>query len=232
TYPASDINSTATDMACFMMANLAGGALDGKRILSERAAREMQRTHFRNHPRVPGWAYGFYEGEQNNLRFVEHGGSMDDGYSALMTLVPEKNLGLFIACNTETGGFGLAGAVKNALLNRYFPARAKSKTGEQTIKQSPAALERFAGTYRPYIYCHSCAADSGAYVPEPFEVKVNDDGMLSFQDERWRQIEPLLFQFATGERAGQALLAFRESSDGKITYMFQDAYRTYEKVSH
>ncbi|MBA2338986.1 MAG: beta-lactamase family protein, partial [Pyrinomonadaceae bacterium] len=66
TYPASDINSTATDMARFMMANLAGGALDGKRILSERATREMQRTQFRNHPRMSGWAYGFYEGEQNN----------------------------------------------------------------------------------------------------------------------------------------------------------------------
>ncbi|HEX8396757.1 MAG TPA: serine hydrolase [Pyrinomonadaceae bacterium] len=91
TYPASDINSTATDMARFMIANLQYGTIDGKRILSEKAAREMQATHFRNHPRIPGWAYGFYETEQNNLRFVEHGGSMDDGYSALLSLIPEKN---------------------------------------------------------------------------------------------------------------------------------------------
>ena len=231
TYPASDINSTATDMARFMMAHLAGGALEGKRILSERATREMQRTHFRNHPRVNGWAYGFYEGERNNVRFVEHGGSMDDGYSALMTLVPEHNLGLFVACNTETGGFDLGGAAKNALFNLYFPARNKSENVKPTIKQPRAALERFAGKYRPYIYCHTCAGEQGAYFPDPFEVTVNDDGTLSFQDERWRQIEPLLFELASGPRAGHVLLAFRENSEGKITYMFQSAYRVYERAS-
>jgi hypothetical protein len=59
----------------------------------------------------------------------------------------------------------------------------------------------FAGKYRPNIYCHAC--ESGAYVPDPVEVKVNEDGTLSF----------------------------RESSDGKITYMFQETYRTYERVS-
>ena len=79
TYPASDINSTATDMARFMIANLQYGIIDGKRILSERASREMQSPHFRNHPRIPGWTYGFYEGELNNFKFLEHGGSMDDG---------------------------------------------------------------------------------------------------------------------------------------------------------
>ncbi|HEX8736644.1 MAG TPA: serine hydrolase domain-containing protein, partial [Pyrinomonadaceae bacterium] len=128
TFPASDINSTATDMARFMMAHLAGGALDGKRILSERMTSEMHRTHFRNHPQTSGWAYGFYEGKFNNARIIEHGGSMDDGYSALMTLVPEKNMGIFIACNTESGAFGMAGAVKNAFLNRYLPASVKSET--------------------------------------------------------------------------------------------------------
>src|SRR6266850_6260007 len=231
TYPASDINSTATDMARFMLANLSGGLLEGKRILSERAIREMHSTHFRNHPRVPGWAYGYYEGYQNNRRFVEHGGSMDDGYSALLTMLPEEKLGLFVACNTETGGFGVAEAAKEVLLNRFFPLSEKSKAVKEVTNQTPASLQRFAGKYRPYIYCHTCPPNSGAYFPEPGEVKVNDDGTLSFQDERWRQIEPLLFELTTGPRAGKRLLAFRESSDGRITFMFQEAYRTYERVT-
>jgi CubicO group peptidase (beta-lactamase class C family) len=231
TYPASDINSTATDMARFMLANLNGGALDGKRILSERAIGEMHRTHFRNHPRVAGWAYGFYEGEQNKLRFVEHGGSMDDGYSALLTLVPSRDLGVFVACNTETGGFGLAEAVKTALLNRLFPVSAKPEMTKRMTNQSGARLKRFAGKYRPNIYCHSCPASSGAYLPEPVELTVNQDGTLSFQNEKWQQVEPLLFESASGPRAGQALLAFRQNSKGEITNAFQDTYRVYEKVS-
>jgi CubicO group peptidase (beta-lactamase class C family) len=231
TYPASDINSTATDMARFMMANLAGGTLDGKRVLSKRAWTEMQARHFRNHPRLPGWAFGYYEGYQNGRRFVEHGGSMDDGYSALLTMLPKEKFGLFVACNTETGGFGLGEALKEALINRYFPAREKPATSNKVMTQTAASLQRFAGTYRGFIYCHTCPPNSGAYVPDPVEVKLNDDGTLSFQEERWRQIEPLLFELASGPRAGQRHLAFREGLDGTITFMFQEAYRTYERVT-
>ena len=228
TYPASDVNTTAADMARFMIANLQYGTIDGKRILSEKAAREMQTTHFRNHPRIPGWAYGFYEGEQNNLRFVEHGGSMDDGYSALMTLVPEKNLGIFVACNTESGAFGLAGAVKNAVLNRYFPSKSKPEV-PTAANPSPEALKKFAGRYRSIIYCHSCPPNT-SYVPETFEVKVTDDGMLSFLGGRWKQIEPMLFLLADSERAGQVRFGFKENAKAEISYMFQDAYMVYEKL--
>jgi uncharacterized protein (TIGR02246 family) len=228
TYPASDINSTATDMARFMIANLQYGTIDGKRILSEKAAREMQATHFRNHPKISGWAYGFYETAQNNLRFVEHGGSMDDGYSALLTLIPEKNTGLFIACNTESCAFGLAGAIKNAFLNRYFPVQTKPEV-PQTKNPSPDSLKKFAGKYRPIIYCHTCPPNT-SYFPEPVEVKVMEDGTLSFPGGRLKQIEPLLFVKADGERAGQTLFGFKENKQGEIAYMFQENYMVYEKV--
>ncbi len=228
TYPASDINSTVTDMARFMMANLQYGKLDGKRILSEKSARKMQQTHFRNHPRIAGWAYGFYEGTQNNRRFIEHGGSMDDGYSALMTLLPEENLGIFVACNTETGGFSVAGAVKNAFMNRYFPVSAKPEV-PKTANPHPDALKKFAGKYQSIIYCHSCAPNT-SYVPQPFEVKVTSEGRLSFLDGNWKQVEPMLFVLTDGARAGQAFFGFKENSEGEITYMFQDAYMVYERV--
>jgi hypothetical protein len=229
TYPASDINSTAADMARFMIVNLQLGAMGNERILSERAAREMQATHFRNHPKIPGWAYGFYEGTVNNLRFIEHGGSMDDGFSALMTLVPEKNLGIFVACNTENGGLAIADAIKKAFFNRYFPPSTKWEL-PQTKNPSPDSLKQFAGKYRSIIYCHTCPANSGAYVPGPFEVKVTDDGMLSFLGGRWKQIEPMLFVLADGERAGQVLFGFKDNSKGEIMFMFYDAFNVYERV--
>ncbi|HEY0458757.1 MAG TPA: serine hydrolase [Pyrinomonadaceae bacterium] len=229
TYPASDINSTATDMARFIIANLNYGSIDGKRILSERAAREMQATHFRNHPKIPGWAYGFYETEQNDLRFVEHGGSMDDGYSALLSMIPEKNTGLFIACNTESCASDLSGAIKNAFLNRYFPAPKKTEI-PSTKNPSPDALKKFAGKYQSIIYCHSCAPNT-SYVPESTEVKISGDGMLIFGGGRWKQIEPLLFILADGDRAGQVLLGFKENAKGEIAFMFNDSYRVYERVS-
>jgi len=227
TYPASDINSTATDMARFMIANLQYGTIDGKRILSAKAAREMQATQFRNHPKIPGWAYGFQEGTQNNLRFIEHGGSMDDGYSALMTLVPEKNLGIFVACNTENGGFGVAEAVKKAFFDRYFPAQTKPEV-PQTKNPAPSALQKFAGKYRSIIYCHSCPPNT-SYVTNPFEVKVTDDVVLSILGTRWKQIEPMLFVRADGRLAGRSLFGFKKNSKGEIAYMFQESLRVFER---
>jgi CubicO group peptidase (beta-lactamase class C family) len=230
TFPASDVNSTATDMARFMVAILQDGVIDGKRILSGSVARRMQKTQFRNHARIPGWAYGFYEGEQNNLRYIEHGGSMDDGYSALLTLIPEKNFGIFVACNTESCAAAMAGKVKAAILDQFFPAKA-----EQLAIPSgnpSASLSKFAGKYRGILYCHSCAPNSGAYVPEAVEVRVTDDGSLSLFGTRARQVEPLLFVAADGKDAGKLLLGFKENSKGEIAYMFfNNPYNVFERVS-
>jgi CubicO group peptidase (beta-lactamase class C family) len=113
-------------MARFMIANLNHGAIDGKRFMSETASRQMLSTQFRNNPRVAGWAYGFYEWEQNDLHLFGHGGSMDDGYSASLTLVPEKNFGIFIACNTESGAEALGDTVKDEILKPLFPCSDKA----------------------------------------------------------------------------------------------------------
>jgi CubicO group peptidase (beta-lactamase class C family) len=226
TYPASDINSTVTDMARFMIAHLAGGQLDGKRILSERSTREMQKRQFRNHPDIPGWSYGFQEGIANGIPFVEHGGSMDDGYSALLTLFPSKDLGIFFACNTENGAGEMAGLVKNAILDRYFPA--DSPKVPTTPDPRPEELADFAGKYNQIIYCHTCAAGT-AYRPTPNEVVVREDGTLFLMNGKFKQVGPLLFVLADGDRAGKVLLGFKRNAKGQIAFMFTDAYRVWER---
>ena len=154
---------------------------------------------------------------------------MDDGYSALMALVPEKGLGIFVACNTESGGFVVAEAVKKALLNRYYPAQTKPEV-PQTKNPPPDALKKFAGKYRSIIYCHTCPPNT-SYVPNSLEVKVTEDGVLSFFGGRWKQIEPMLFILADGERAGQVLFGFKENSKGEITFMFYDAFNVFERAN-
>jgi len=217
TYPASDINSTASDMAHFMLAHLEGGRYGKTRILSERAARDMHRQHFANHPRLLGFAYGFFENRQNGLRAIEHGGSMD-GFSTLLYLSPEKRLGIFIAANRETSG--LQERVKSKILNRYFPTENKTEIA-QPQAQLQERLDRFAGKYRGDFYCHTCKESARGYVPPAFDIKANDDGTISFWGGEWKQIEPLLFQLV-GEGQldnGETLVAFREDRNGQITAM-------------
>ena len=88
-------------------------------------------------------------------------------------------------------------------MNRYFPVPTKPEV-PKSANPSPDTLKKFAGKYRAIIYCHSCAPNT-SFVPSPFEVKVTDDGMLSFLGGRWKQIEPMLFVLTDGEQAGQAL---------------------------
>lgn len=53
--------------------------------------------------------------------------------------------------------------------------------------------------------------------------------MLAFSNGRRKQIEPLLFVRAVGERAGEILLGFKENKRGEIAFVFQDASRVSDK---
>jgi CubicO group peptidase (beta-lactamase class C family) len=226
TFPASDINGTVTDMAHFMLAHVDGGRYGKKRILSERAARDMREQHFTNHPRLLGITYGFFENRQNGVRAIEHGGVMD-GFSALMYLSPDKKFGIFVACNREVSG--LQETVKARILNRYFPARDKPETN-QLQAQLQERLERFAGKYRADIYCHTCKEGAQGYVPQAFEIKANNDGTISFWGAKWKQVEPLVFQLLSGQLDnGEVLVAFRQDQNGQITNMFNGTW-THEKM--
>lgn len=216
TFPASDINSTATDMAHFMLAHLADGRYAKERILSERAARDMHRQHFTNDPRLIGFTYGFFEKRRNGVRAIEHGGVMD-GFSSLIYLLPDKRIGIYVACNRETSG--LQDRVKDALLDRYFPVKDKPAVAVSQ-QQTPERLERFAGKYRMDVYCHTCAEGERGYLPQAFDITANDDGTISFWGGRWRQVEPLLFRLLSGNLdSGEVIVLFREDRGGQIKYM-------------
>lgn len=153
---------------------------------------------------------------------------MDDGYSALLTLIPQKRIGIFVACNTEAGASGLAEAVKTAFFDTYFPSTVKP-TLPATPNPTPSSLLMFAGKYRSIIYCHTCVPRA-EYEPRPFEVKVTDDGMLSFLNGKWKQIGPMLFILADGPRMGKVLFGFKRNSKGELAYMFYDSFHVFEKV--
>lgn len=99
--PAGAIMTTARDMTHFMNAFLQYGRYQDKRILKEDTVREMLTRKFTQHPMLPGIGYSFRERWVNNIRTWGHLGNLR-GYSASLTLIPEKNIGIFIANNSFT----------------------------------------------------------------------------------------------------------------------------------
>jgi CubicO group peptidase (beta-lactamase class C family) len=226
TYPASDINSTAADMAHFMIAHLENGRYGKTRMISERATVDMHRQHFTNHPRLLGITYGFFEVRQNDVPGIEHGGSMD-GFSALLYMSPEKDFGFFVVANREQEG--LQEEVKDRILARYFPARKKEGVS-QSQPQIQDRLERFAGKYRADYYCHTCKEGERGFLPGAFDIKATADGTISLWGGRWRQVEPLLFQLVSGRLGnGETLIAFQEDQNGQVVRMFNGVW-THEKL--
>jgi CubicO group peptidase (beta-lactamase class C family) len=109
--PAGSINSTVADMARWALLNATGGEVDGTRMLSTAALRELHGPNMvlagnelssvsDLYPETYMTAYGLgwvlesYRG----ARIVHHGGNID-GFSAMVSLLPAENLGVVVLTN-------------------------------------------------------------------------------------------------------------------------------------
>ncbi len=126
--PAGGMGASATDMARFMIAHLQNGRYSDAniaeaRILKETTAQQMHSTLFTHDPRLQGTAYGFFDFSDNGQRTIGHSGEAEPMQSLLL-LLPEQELGIFVAYNSLGGGelisqhLGFQRAVFRPLLSR------------------------------------------------------------------------------------------------------------------
>lgn len=207
TDPASTANATVSDMAKLALALLGGGQFEGSRILGQASVDAMLSRQYGNHPDQPGYGFTFWEDRNFGVPGFSHGGSMT-GFGSFLYLVPELDLGIYIAYNQESGS--LAGGAINRLVGALIPGReGRALRGRVT---SPD-LARFVGTYADNVYNHG--DPSRGWRRRPFELASTDDGALLFQGAPAYPVGPLAFQRDDG-----LLLTFRESDQGKITHLF------------
>jgi len=230
--PAASLQTTATDMAHFMIAHLQLGQYQNQRILEPETAELMHTTHFVQHPGLPGTSYGFRERLVNGTRSIGHLGSLR-GYSSSLTLIPTKNMGIFIASNSFSG---IHSTVLSQFFNRYFPNENPTPPLEEIQNVD---LSRFTGVYRDLEYPrHTAAKLSAPY--EQIWVRGSQYGTLevrtppllfarSVNEKTLTPVGPLLFRRLEDD----ALSAFAEDEDGRITYGFNLLWPkigTYERV--
>lgn len=95
--PAGAINSNAYDMAQWLRLMLAGGAFEGKRLVSETGFAQMLTKHMDVSGPV-GYSYGWFLRDWHGHKVVEHGGNID-GFSAEVALMPDQKLGFVLLTN-------------------------------------------------------------------------------------------------------------------------------------
>jgi CubicO group peptidase (beta-lactamase class C family) len=236
--PAGTVSTTSTDMAAFMISHLQNGRYGGARILNEDTAREMHETQFKHHPRLDGMAYGFSEQDLNGERTIQHGGNLEH-FHAMLALLPEHDVGLFVAYNSygDRGEFAEYELLE-AFMDRYYP-KAPPQALESSSEGVSGNADRVAGSYRVGRSNYT-GFEKVLTLLTGARVSANEDGSitttggylsldLDATEQRWVEVEPLLFRAENGREQ----IAFREDSEGRITYLTGDADPTipYEKVA-
>lgn len=122
--PAGAVNSSARDMARYLLFHMNLGEIDGQRILSQNSAQQMQtpqmviqgeRTFKELGPNSYGMA--FFISTYRGHKLVEHGGNID-GFSALLAFLPDDRTGVVVLTNLDETA--LPGAVAYNVFDRLL----------------------------------------------------------------------------------------------------------------
>ena len=193
---ASTIRSSAWDMARFAQMHLNLGELDGTRILSEQAAREMQRkTSFREDGAGTGvgWACDMYRGR----RSIWHTGGMP-GVATYLRLYPDDNCATVVLTNTDVPTVRTEVTRRLAeVLFPHAPAEAPDPTEEPKTE-----IEKWKGTWKGTM------AHIDGEIPLVVEFRSEDDVRVHVgQSPEW-QMTDVAFQ-ADGQFRGRVNVRLR-----------------------
>ncbi len=139
------VNSTATDIANWLRFQLAGGKLEGKRLISSKSLTETHTAQMLFKPegvfalyfpkkagRFHAYGLGWFVHDYRGFDCVSHGGTLT-GFRAECMLIPEKKVGVFVMCNLRPSVF--PEAVAKTALDQLLGLPA-----EDWVKDGKAAL--------------------------------------------------------------------------------------------
>lgn len=191
--PAGAINASVSEMIRYVRFHLDRGVWEGKRLLSENAARMMQTPQMvMPLPRAfeevghtsygMGWMISTYRGNE----IVQHGGGID-GFISLLTFLPEKDIGIIVLTN-KSGNNPLPTIVTFDVIDRLLGLepidwnerfRKRHEAGEQARKAARKETGRVEGTSPS----HPLEAYTGTYEhPAYGRVRITlSDGALHFE---------------------------------------------------
>jgi CubicO group peptidase (beta-lactamase class C family) len=188
TIPAGALAATGADMGRFMLALLAGGTLDGARVLTAQSLAAM--TGRQVVTRTGSMGLAFFEtrlrsadddtGERE--RYYGHDGGTVTFFSDLL-LAPQHQLGVFTSYD-GTGGAGISADLARAVIRRYFPASSTAPAPPQPPAAPVEDLASLTGAYEPSRRAESTFARLGS-IESQILIRRRADGTLTMQPALW-----------------------------------------------
>ena len=143
--PVGRMTSTAADMSRWMRFHLAGGELDGVRLMSPETHAQLWSRAFDDRAAGSDLAHGFMTTNYYGFETFGHGGSLNGFYSNLV-LVPELGIGVFVSQNAQVDR-SLVSDLPLLLIRRLLPHDASLGETSTGADQEHLASE-CVGTYR------------------------------------------------------------------------------------
>ena len=164
--PAGALYTTGADMARFLMAHLGGRGADS--LLADSTRRTMHARQWTPHPALAGMGYGFFRGTVAGHPSLRHRGGWP-GWVAQVILVPDLDLGLFIAANADAPSF--LDAVEERLVAEVLGQASSAPPAARRLSKYVA--DSFAGTYRLARHPHRGADKLALFSPMmPYHLRV------------------------------------------------------------
>lgn len=141
--PAGAASSTAGDMARYMLALLGNGSWNGVTLYGPQAARAFRQPIQATAPGINGWAHGFivYDLPGGRRGFGHEGATLS--FHSSLVVIPELDLGLFIAANSDEGG-ELSRRFAEAVVRQFYaPPVTFPRPGSAELLERADAFEGY-----------------------------------------------------------------------------------------
>jgi CubicO group peptidase (beta-lactamase class C family) len=228
--PAASASSTAGDMARYMVALLNGGELDGARIYGPRTAQAFRTPLRATPPGINGWAGGFvvYELPGGRRGFGHPGRTLS--FASNLVVVPDLNLGVFVAANTESGR-DLTNRLPARIVQQFYVApQAFPPPGNPDLGRERGRIEGY------YVSTQRAYGGLEAFVDRLRQgtwARVSADGRLATESRdgvaAWSPDgDPAAGRFVSASGLGR--LDFDPQHGGAARFVTSDNFGTFERT--
>lgn len=208
-------NTTASDLARFMIMHLENGRFGNLQLLSEESAKELHTTRFQHNPHLPGIAYTFDEQFWGSHRVLAKSGGAP-GFSNRMILLPDDDIGIYFVSNRDAEAVKFGPSLEKAFRETFYPGGNNQSVGKEVPASDPKEMERYEGYYVELIDYSVNSLEKVSSLMNQIHVTANGQGQLKMNGGSLLRVDTNLFQWSESGN----YVAFREDDKGNVTYMF------------
>jgi len=208
-------NTTASDLARYMIMHLENGKYGDVQLLSEESAMELHTTRFQHDPHLPGIAYTFDEQFWGSHRVLAKSGG-SPGFSNRMILLLDDDMGIYFVFNRDAESVNFRSKLEQAFRERFFPGGSNQPVGREVPASDPKEMKRYEGYYVDLIDYSVNSLEKVRSLMDQVHVTANGQGRLMMSGGSLLRVDTNLFQWSDSGN----YVAFREDDKGNITYMF------------